>query len=226
MEDLKRLIFPAVAALILHGFFISLKLPKQEPLNPALSGNPIKIAINTISPPAPPAPPAILPQKKAELKRTEITPKAIPPKKVEQKKDDNKTPPKELFDKAIVAQAKAAAITEHTENIENKLRDVQPREKKSLAPIHQKAIPMYRQNKQPAYPLMAKRRGYEGITLLNVLVDAAGMVSEIKIKTSSGHLSLDSAALETVKNWLFTPATEDGRPVAMWVDVPIEFQLK
>jgi len=85
---------------------------------------------------------------------------------------------------------------------------------------------MYRQNKQPAYPLMAKRRGYEGVTLLNVLVDASGMVSEIKIKTSSGHFSLDSAALETVKNWLFTPATEDGRPVAMWVDVPIEFQLK
>jgi hypothetical protein len=64
--DLKRLIFPALAALILHGFLISLKLPKQETLNPALSGNPIKIAINTISPPA------IVPQKKEELKRTEM----------------------------------------------------------------------------------------------------------------------------------------------------------
>jgi hypothetical protein len=63
--DLKRLIFPALAALILHGFLISLKLPKQETLNPALSGNPITIAINTISPPA------IVPQKKEELKRTE-----------------------------------------------------------------------------------------------------------------------------------------------------------
>ena len=73
---------------------------------------------------------------------------------------------------------------------------------------------------------MAKRRGYEGEILLNVLVNSKGMVSEIKIKHSSGHLSLDTAALETVKNWLFTPATEGGRPVAMWVNVPIEFRLK
>ena len=61
---------------------------------------------------------------------------------------------------------------------------------------------------------------------MNVLVDAEGMVSEIKIKHSSGHLSLDRAALQSVKSWLFTPATEGGRRMAMWVDVPVTFQLK
>ena len=92
--------------------------------------------------------------------------------------------------------------------------------------LQKTAIPMYRKNKQPPYPLMARRRGYEGKILLNVFVNSRGVVSEIKIKQSSGHPSLDTAALETVQNWLFTPASEGGRPVAMWVDVPIEFKLK
>jgi len=85
---------------------------------------------------------------------------------------------------------------------------------------------MYRENKHPPYPVMARRRGYEGKILLDVLVNSRGLVSDIKIKHSSGHQSLDTAAVETVKNWLFTPASEGGRPVSMWIDVPIEFELK
>jgi len=99
-------------------------------------------------------------------------------------------------------------------------------EQNALAPLQQKAIPIYRQNKQPPYPVMARRRSYEGEILLNVLVDPEGMVSEITIKRSSGHLSLDRAAIKAVKKWLFIPAMEGSRPVSMWVDIPIDFQLK
>ncbi len=111
-------------------------------------------------------------------------------------------------------------------NYEKELEEKLPTETKSVAPIYTKAMPMYRQNKQPVYPVMARRRGYEGKVLLHVMVDAKGLVSDVKIKNSSGHLSLDRVALQSVKNWLFTPATEGDRPVAMWVDVPIHFQLQ
>ncbi|MFV0438270.1 MAG: TonB family protein [Desulfopila sp.] len=95
----------------------------------------------------------------------------------------------------------------------------------SPSPGRQTAIPRYRQNSQPPYPVMARRRGYEGEVLLRVLVNTSGSVAEIKIKRSSQHPSLDQAAVTTVKNWSFIPASEDGRPVSLWIDIPIAFRL-
>jgi hypothetical protein len=34
----------------------------------------------------------------------------------------------------------------------------------------------------------------------------------------------DEASLEAVRNWRFTPAMENGKPVEGWVRVPIDFQ--
>jgi protein TonB len=62
--------------------------------------------------------------------------------------------------------------------------------------------------------------------LLNVLVDGEGRVAELHVKNSSGHSSLDRAAVRAVKGWLFTPGLAGGQSVPMWVDVPIIFQLK
>ncbi len=242
MEDLKRLIFPAMVALILHGVLIGLKLPRHAPLKPVLNGNPIKIEINEVSPQR------TVSKRKEEIRKTKNIPNRISSENVAQKnipkqsvveKDDHKllkqkkkdlVPQikqlkKQIIDKVAAIPAEAAART-NTENSENDLKREMRKEKVSTAPIQTKAIPKYRQNRQPSYPLIAKRRGYEGEILLSVLVDGAGTVSEITIKNSSGHLSLDNAALNTVKNWLFTPAAVNGRPVAMWVDVPIQFQLK
>lgn len=233
MEDLKRHIFPVIAALTLHGFLLSFKLPQQQTLEPALRGDPIKIEINAFSPKT------VVP-KKREYKKEEIIPKKIYPKKAVQK---------EVISQPIVIPKQKKILIEpqrneekmiiedRTEDIDLQNRDFEKqlsnnvdedrlKEKKTLPSIQKKAMPIYRQNKQPPYPLMAKRRGYEGEVLLGVLVAAGGVVAEIKIKHSSGHLSLDRVALKTVKGWSFTPATEGGRPVAMWVDVPIEFQLK
>lgn len=263
MDDLKRLVIPAIAAIVLHGFLISFKLPKQETLKPVLKGNPIKIEVNVF------APKTIVPEKKEERKITEIIPDPITPKPAVQKKviaqpviipkqqkkilieperikkevvieDKNKdidtqykqvenqakiideSPPQPIVEKGIEKNSTAIA---HTEKIADEIEVDQPEKKNSITPIQKRAIPIYRRNKQPPYPAMAKRRGYEGKIVLSVLVDSKGMVSELKIKHSSEHLSLDRAALKTVKTWLFVPATEDGTPVAMWVDVPIEFQL-
>ena len=101
-----------------------------------------------------------------------------------------------------------------------------PRDENAAVVLDQKAIPAYRHNEQPHYPAMAKRRGYQGEVVLHVLVDSRGSVSEIEIKATSGHSILDRAALAAVKRWRFFPATVGGKPVAMWVDVPIDFRLE
>jgi TonB family protein len=56
---------------------------------------------------------------------------------------------------------------------------------------------------KPAYPSAARRRNLEGVTLVEITIDAAGGVGETNIVESSGHEMLDRAALETVKTWKY-----------------------
>jgi protein TonB len=87
------------------------------------------------------------------------------------------------------------------------------------------AKPLYRHNPPPKYPNRARRRGLQGIVILEVLVDETGQVEELTVFTSSGHTILDRAARASVKKWLFQPGTRDGHNVKTWVRVPIRFQL-
>jgi protein TonB len=88
------------------------------------------------------------------------------------------------------------------------------------------ARPLYKQNAAPPYPRRARRLGYEGIVMLKVLIDENGRVDDLTVLESSGHTTLDRAALAAVKNWLFEPGTEGGLKKKMWVKIPIRFDLK
>ena len=94
------------------------------------------------------------------------------------------------------------------------------------AAIETTAAPRYRENAHPVYPAVARSRGYEGMVLLAAEVAADGRVENLTIKKSSGYASLDRSALEAVKRWKFDPGRRMGKPVAMWVDVPVKFVLK
>jgi protein TonB len=88
------------------------------------------------------------------------------------------------------------------------------------------AVPRYRENNHPAYPLIARIRGHEGIVILSVEIFTDGSVGSLKIKRSSGYTVLDKSALEAVKTWKFEPGRKIGKPTIMWVDVPVKFILK
>ncbi|HCP01472.1 MAG: hypothetical protein CL573_05400 [Alphaproteobacteria bacterium] len=81
-------------------------------------------------------------------------------------------------------------------------------------------------NNQPHYPLVARKRGYEGKAIIRVELSSAGKVATAKIAESSGYTVLDTAAQEALSNWQFQPATRNGAPVAGRIDVPIEFRLR
>jgi protein TonB len=87
------------------------------------------------------------------------------------------------------------------------------------------ALPRYRDNARPAYPLAARLRGYEGMVLLSVDVSADGRVDGLTVKRSSGYEVLDRSALEAVRTWTFEPARRMGREVGMRVDIPVKFVL-
>lgn len=81
-------------------------------------------------------------------------------------------------------------------------------------------------NEQPRYPLAARKRGYEGQTIIRAKIGPSGKVLETEIAQSSGHHILDTAASKAVTSWQFRPAKRDGRAVIGQIEVPIEFRLR
>lgn len=81
-------------------------------------------------------------------------------------------------------------------------------------------------NPKPEYPMIAKRRGWEGTVLLEVEVGENGTPRSVKVLESSGRELLDQSALRAVRLWLFNPATEDGKPVASTMTLSIVFKLE
>lgn len=84
----------------------------------------------------------------------------------------------------------------------------------------------YLHNPKPAYPMMARRRGLEGVVRLDVRVSAEGIPIAVKVRDSSGHETLDEAALTAVWHWRFSPARRGGEPVEGAVVVPVRFNLE
>jgi protein TonB len=87
------------------------------------------------------------------------------------------------------------------------------------------AMPRYRTNPKPDYPIASQRRREEGVVVLNVAVDTGGTPTSISLQRSSGHPLLDRAALDAVRRWTFEPARSGGVPMVSRLDVPVRFSL-
>jgi protein TonB len=81
-------------------------------------------------------------------------------------------------------------------------------------------------NPPPRYPRIARSRGEEGRVLIRVSVLGNGRVGNAEVTKSSGHGSLDRAALKAVERWRFEPALRAGKPVTATLTVPIVFRLE
>lgn len=81
-------------------------------------------------------------------------------------------------------------------------------------------------NPLPRYPLVARRRGWEGRVVLHVQVSVDGQPLSVLVAQSSRVDILDEAAVAALKNWRFEPARQAGFAVDAAVDVPITFRLR
>jgi periplasmic protein TonB len=78
----------------------------------------------------------------------------------------------------------------------------------------------------PRYPTTSLRNGEEGVVILLVRVDAAGLPVDISIQKSSGHRELDRAAKKHVLDtWRFHPAMHQGSAIPALALVPVEFKI-
>ena len=75
---------------------------------------------------------------------------------------------------------------------------------------------------QPVYPDSLLRRGLHGEIKLQVMVGKDGLVKKIKVISAPPGMS--EPVIEAVRKWRFKPAREHGRPVAVWIEMPIRFE--
>ena len=80
-------------------------------------------------------------------------------------------------------------------------------------------------NPHPTYPLIARKKGWEGRVVLQTDVDKQGNVKFIRILESSGFKVLDDISIETLKTWKFKPAKLGNKFVDDIVDIPVKFVL-
>jgi periplasmic protein TonB len=76
----------------------------------------------------------------------------------------------------------------------------------------------------PEFSEEARKAKYQGTVIVNVEIYPDGRVHNARIARSLG-LGLDEKALEAVRQWKFEPARKDGQPVAVLVNVEVNFRL-
>jgi protein TonB len=76
----------------------------------------------------------------------------------------------------------------------------------------------------PEYSEEARKAKYQGTVVLWLIVGPDGHPRDVRIARSLG-MGLDEKAIEAVKKWKFEPATKDGRPVAVEMNVEVGFHL-
>ena len=80
---------------------------------------------------------------------------------------------------------------------------------------------------EPVYPELARQAGVEGKVVLAILVDKEGKVREVKVAKSSGaNVGFEDEAVNAAKQWIFKPAIQNNKPVAVWTYQPVIFRLK
>jgi protein TonB len=77
------------------------------------------------------------------------------------------------------------------------------------------------------YPPIAVRLNQTGTTTVNVRISADGSVEGVTVTNSSGHDSLDQAAVRCITGaWHYKPAIQNGQPVATTKAYAIVWKLQ
>ena len=73
------------------------------------------------------------------------------------------------------------------------------------------------------YPAVAKRRHWEGTTVVQLRFTAEGKVEDISVVDTSGHDILDEAAVKMIRHATPLPVPPQGLRVVL---IPVNFHLE
>ncbi len=213
--DKKRNKFaPLMAIVVLHiaGFYAIQSGLLSRVVTAAM---PTITTISIIAPPAPPKPPAPSVPKTVELSAP--VPRAvIPPLPLiaVAPSEPTITPPQPT--RAEAAPVATAAPTAPSAPSPTPPAPSTPRTVSSVE---------YIKAPQLIYPNLSRRLGESGTVVLRILINEKGLPEQILIHKSTGYGNLDEAGRQAAQRALFKPMIENGKPVPVYVLVPLTFQL-
>jgi protein TonB len=76
----------------------------------------------------------------------------------------------------------------------------------------------------PVYPDLALKAGIGGMVIVEATIDERGRVQDAKVLR--GVPVLDAAALEAVRQWVYTPTLLDGVPTPVVMTVTVRFMVR
>ena len=213
--DKKRNKFaPLMAIVVLHlaGFYAIQSGLLSRVVTAAM---PTITTISIIAPPAPPKPPAPSVPKTVELSAP--VPRAvIPPLPLiaVAPSEPTITPPQPT--RAEAAPVATAAPTAPAAPSPTPPAPATPRTVSSVE---------YIKAPQLIYPNLSRRLGESGTVVLRILINEKGLPEQILIQKSTGYNNLDEAGRQAAQRARFKPIIENGKPVPVYVLVPLTFQL-
>ena len=213
--DKKRNKFaPLMAIVVLHlaGFYAIQSGLLSRVVTAAM---PTITTISIIAPPAPPKPPAPSVPKTVDLSAP--VPRAvIPPLPLiaVAPTEPTITPPQPT--RAEAAPVATAAPTAPAAPSPTPPAPSTPRTVSSVE---------YIKAPQLIYPNLSRRLGESGTVVLRILINEKGLPEQILIQKSTGYNNLDEAGRQAAQRALFKPMIENGKPVPVYVLVPLTFQL-
>jgi periplasmic protein TonB len=170
---------------------------------------------SVIDPPRPSTPPPIVPRPRESVAPAE---QPLDPARIVPVTEVVDVPPAAWIgaDKEEVSGGKAGGASSATGDSRSALET-------TVVPYYEEApVPILQP--KPEYPSLAFEAGVEGTVVLRALVGQDGRVRSAEVIKSIPLLNV--AAIEAVKQWTFRPARVSGRPVAVWVSVPVRFNLR
>jgi protein TonB len=78
---------------------------------------------------------------------------------------------------------------------------------------------------QPRYTEEGRLQRIQGVVILEAVIDAMGNVGAVKVLKGL-PMGLTETAVEAAQQWKFKPATLDGEPVAVFLNLTIRFSLQ
>jgi TonB family protein len=89
---------------------------------------------------------------------------------------------------------------------------------------HGVTAPVVTRQSEPEYSQEARKKKFNGTLLIGLVVDKQGRPQDVHIIRGVG-MGLDENALKAVSHYRFRPAMENGQPVAVRINVEVNFQI-
>jgi len=91
---------------------------------------------------------------------------------------------------------------------------------------HTRAVVEFSSCRKPAWPAAALAAEQTGVVTLSFLVTTEGVSQQSTVVKSSGAPLLDEAARTAIALCKFRPASENGKPIASWVEIQYVWTLE